>query len=296
MAGELVGWVDTGRINHTKSYDDELLRHVTAAMNEFTEMTGYGACLVNVFPTCALHICYFTGFAWKRKVPRLKANMKNLINVLLNWSKQQLKSGIAQPDLVKASPARGGRSLQQERDIKYAAVEVYGGGADAEPSFYATAARRRHNLIDRVVEADCLPMLDDYRHLPYVEILFLEILRLYPLTLLAEPYVAGEEDYPNPDVFSPERLPPRGMILRPTWASVVSGQLARDSAAGGQLSSDMFHKLDAKSRMKDCMPVLLTQKFSDGPTMNHSRAPTASVCDSKQPETVTHEDVPQMVH
>ena len=88
------------------------------------------------------------------------------------------------------------KDVEGREVLKRASVSLYGGGADttvsANSSFFLVMSlhpevqRKAQQEIDRVVGHDRLPNAQDRKHLPYVDAIMREVMRLNPVAPLGE--------------------------------------------------------------------------------------------------------------
>lgn len=200
----------------------------------FSIVTTPGLFLVDAFP-------------WLRYIPwapfksKAKAWHKLLIKSAeepVEYTREQMAMGQFQPCLVSTWLERaeeaGGKEerVKVEAQIKWAGVAIYGGAADttvsAISSFFLAVLlhpevqRSAQAEIDHMVGMDRLPTYSDRTSLPYVEALYKEVLRWYPVAPFAVPHCL---DWENDDEYQ-GMLIPRGSVVIPNiWA------MARDPSA-----------------------------------------------------------------
>jgi len=100
--------------------------------------------------------------------------------------------------------------------LRDTAVSLYGGAADttvsANASFfllmslYPEVQRKAQEEIDRVVGHDRLPNAQDRNHLPYVDAIMKEVMRLNPVAPLGEPQCEAPLDSLTRVLALPHRL------------------------------------------------------------------------------------------
>ncbi|KAH9938482.1 cytochrome P450 [Fomitopsis serialis] len=222
--------------------DDELVRLVDKAVEEFSLASAPGAYFADALPTLTRVPAWFPGAGWKRRALAWRRDLEAMCDLPFNYTKQQMAS--------KALPSFVAMNLDPAADsgreflVKSAAASLYSAGADTTVSAicsfflammcFPDAQKKAQAEIDRVVGNDRLPRLTDRDELPYVRALTWEVLRWQPIAPLGVPHYLTEDDthegyflpkgtivianiwrmlrdssrYPNPDVFNPDRFLP----------------------------------------------------------------------------------------
>ena len=73
-------------------------------------------------------------------------------------------------------------------------------------------AKKGQEELDRVIGSDRLPLISDKASLPYIEAMVKETHRWHPVTLMALPHCAMEEDSING-----YRIPKGAFVMTNTW-------------------------------------------------------------------------------
>ncbi|KAF8999673.1 cytochrome P450 [Cyathus striatus] len=283
--------------------DDALLAIVANSMDEFSELT----ISVRYIPD------WFPGAGWKQKIPVYKDDFNKMLDVPFEWAQQQLNDGIEKLGFVHASLANNdGLTAEQIRKIKITASDIYGGGSDTTlagiQSFFLAMVlhppeqAKAQSEIDAVIDSGRLPTFGDRHNLPYVEALFWEVLRSYPISALALPHVAREDDvyngyfipkgtaitaniwqfvrdpntYKDPEKFSPERFlstnghapeeDPRNYIFG-FGRRICPGRHLGDASMWIAMTS-ILATFNISPVMKDGMPIIPNPKLHEGTVLH----------------------------
>ncbi|THH06929.1 hypothetical protein EW146_g9466 [Bondarzewia mesenterica] len=181
--------------------DDRLVNLVNEAMDQFSETTATNAFAVDIFPILRYVPEWFPGAAWKKKVPKYRTTLQDMLNSPYDWDKQQMQEPydpvLSSTTLKtnKSPPTKNTFSNGPQR--AYTAVHPsvtspsiqpthafspYPGGADTQ---------KAQAELDAVIGTDRLPTLADRAHLPYFEALFTEIFRMYTLGPLGPSFLSN---------------------------------------------------------------------------------------------------------
>ncbi|KIY43454.1 cytochrome P450 [Fistulina hepatica ATCC 64428] len=172
--------------------DDPLIRSVFVAMTTLNETGALAATLVDSFPIFKYVPSWFPFAEFKREAKVARAQMHDMYNIPFNMVKEQLAKGIERPSLMSELIAENGGLGHVPHDIE---TDIKGVGASlfAVYEFLQTtgtllvfilammlhpeALRKAQHEIDTVVGRDRLPYAEDRPALPYVNALYLEVLR-----------------------------------------------------------------------------------------------------------------------
>ncbi|TFY59478.1 hypothetical protein EVG20_g7775 [Dentipellis fragilis] len=187
-----------------KDGDDPLVNNVEIAVDQFSEATAPGAFLVDVLPILRYVPGWVPGTAWKQLAKLWHDNLMTMVEMPLDFVKQQMATGDALPSFTSTYLENPDMNAEQEHVVKWAAASLYSGGADTTVSatyslFLALAIhpevqRKAQAEIDAVIGTDRLPTFHDRERLPYVDAIVKEILRWNPVGPLGVPHRLMEDD------------------------------------------------------------------------------------------------------
>ncbi|KAI0267093.1 cytochrome P450 [Gloeopeniophorella convolvens] len=217
--------------------DDPLVRIVSIAMRNFTEVLKPGAYLVNDIPALKYIPAWFPGAGFKRYAAKMREDNVNMTEVPFTWAKNAIATGNALPSLVSLNMEGKTLSDEEEHVLKWAASSLFAGVPDMSSmllsfflvmTLYPNAQSKAQAEIDHVIGSDRLPTLADRDSLPYVNALFSELIRWTAVVLIGVPRKVSADDihrgyripkgtlvianiwhvyvYSNPEEFSPERF------------------------------------------------------------------------------------------
>ncbi|THH03763.1 hypothetical protein EW146_g10348 [Bondarzewia mesenterica] len=187
--------------------DDPLVNLADVTITQFSEAGEVGKWLVDITPAMKYIPAWFPGAAFKKNAAQWKKNVIEMVTRPYDLVKYRMADNTALPSFT--SNLLEGREVTPEQEdlIKWAAVSLYGGGADTVVSamstfflamtLYPEVQQRAQLEIDSVVGNDRLPTLDD--HLPYVEAIVSEVLRwgtVVPLGIRT--FLTSEDGASNP--------------------------------------------------------------------------------------------------
>ncbi|KAI0705985.1 cytochrome P450 [Cerioporus squamosus] len=201
MTGAIVLMISYGYQPQEKN--DPLIRMAEEATEQAAEVAQPGAFLVDVFPFLRYVPSWFPGAGWKRKGDAYRENMNQMSGVPHQFVKDQMAAGTAIPSFTSAMLADN-PTLEEEYRIQMSAASIYSGGADttvsAELTFILAMAlwpavqRKAQAELDAVLGNDRLPTYADVAQLPYLNALYLEILRWNQVVPLGVPHAILEDD------------------------------------------------------------------------------------------------------
>ncbi|KAJ7639327.1 cytochrome P450, partial [Roridomyces roridus] len=232
-------------------FDNEYIEIADKATSAVAQAAVPGAFLVDLFPMLAYVPSWFPGAAFKRNAAKWREinevmRTKPFYAAKAGWEDGTVNPSIA-VSMLDALPDNDQRAVEEEVALNSTAV-AYTGGTDTTVSatttfLFAMAAnpeiqRKAQEEIDRVVGQSRLPDYGDRELLPYVNAICKEVMRWQAVTPLGGARVANEDDtynghfipkdsiiignvysilrdpveYPQPDVFRPERFLKDGEI------------------------------------------------------------------------------------
>ncbi|KAK7449253.1 hypothetical protein VKT23_013398 [Stygiomarasmius scandens] len=285
-----------------KEKDDQLVKLVDEAMENFSETTASNAFLVDVFPSLQYVPAWFPGAGWKRKALRYHKTLAEMLEAPYEWVKQQMVIGTANSCFVSRQLEAKPMSLEEESTIKWTAAGIYS-VAHIEAFFLAMtlhveAQQKAQAEMESVLGTGVLPTLTDRDRLPYFEAMFTEVYRCYPLAPTGLPHVCIQDDihdgyfiprgsiifsnvwqflhdpgtYSDPEKFSPERfIESPGHPKEKDPKDYVFGFGRRACPGIHFADASMWILLaclvagfDIRPPVKDGKPVLPSGKFADG--------------------------------
>ncbi|KAF8810286.1 cytochrome P450 [Phlegmacium glaucopus] len=225
-----------------KEKDDPFVTLADEAMQQFSLAAAPGSFLVDIFPPLKYLPAWFPGAGFKRTAVHWAETLTKMVEAPHQFVKQQMASGTAEPSFTSRLLEGSHITAEQEHDIKWSALSLYGGGADTTVStiyaffsamtVYPDVARKAQAEIDAVVGTDRLPTFSDRENLPYTNAVALEIMRWHVVAPTGLPHCVTEDNihdgylipkgavifaniwsmlhdpkvYSNPASFNPERF------------------------------------------------------------------------------------------
>ncbi|RDX49051.1 cytochrome P450 [Lentinus brumalis] len=201
MTGAIVLMISYGY--QPQEENDPLIRMADEATEQAAEVAQPGAFLVDVFPFLRYVPTWFPGAGWKRKGEAYRANMNQMSAVPHQFVKDQIAAGSAIPSFTSTMLADS-PTPEEEYRIQMSAASIYSGGADttvsAELTFilamglWPSVQRKAQAELDSVIGHDRLPTHADFAQMPYLNALYLEILRWNQVVPLGVPHAILEDD------------------------------------------------------------------------------------------------------
>ncbi|KZT68558.1 cytochrome P450 [Daedalea quercina L-15889] len=229
------------------SLEDKYINLMDRAM-EGTVATGEaGATLIDILPFLKHVPAWMPGAAFKRAALHTRSLLQASNEVPYRMVKEAIGTGNARRSYVSTlveNAEKAGRINDDETDIMWSAVTVYGAATDTTKTalltfllamvLYPEVFGKAQEEVDRVVGKDRLPNLGDRPDLPYLECVLRETYRRVwhpPIPLGIAHYTTADDEYngyyipkdaavvvnmwaicrderiwDNPDVFRPERF------------------------------------------------------------------------------------------
>ncbi|KAI0771956.1 cytochrome P450 [Trametes elegans] len=186
--------------------NDPFVATVDEAMEQFAVCTAPGAFLANIFPALAHIPSWFPGAGFKKTAAAWRRTLDEMCDKPHEFVKQQMAAGLSPPNFT-ATNLEGELTPEREELVKNAASSLYSGGADTTVSAINTfflamtlhpdVQKKAQAEIEAVVGTDRLPTAEDRENLPYVNAVFLEVLRWNNVAPLAIPHRVIEDDFYN---------------------------------------------------------------------------------------------------
>ncbi|KAI0774005.1 cytochrome P450 [Fomes fomentarius] len=201
LAGSIIVMIAYGY--KSKGDSDVIIKTVDKAMEDFAVIMAPGTFLADVFPVLTKVPSWLPGAAWKRKVPEYRATFDAMVELPYRWVKDQMAAGTAPPSFA-STLLEGNTDPEREHIVKMAAASLYAGGADTTVSSITTfflamscfpeVQRKAQAELDAVIGPDRIPTLEDRERLPYLNAVYLEILRWIPVAPMGFPHLLIEDD------------------------------------------------------------------------------------------------------
>ncbi|CAE6337602.1 unnamed protein product [Rhizoctonia solani] len=234
-----------------QSHNDPWYQQATLAVDIFTKAPLISNFLVNAFPVLVYVPDWFPGTGWKRTAKAWKAIKQKALDEPYEWVKLQVAAGTTEhsilSNLLQDHKLVSDLSIEErDKRLKELALIIYGGGTDTSGSLLVSfvaamtqspeAQIKAQKELDHVLGPMTLPTFEDKERLPYVRNLIQEVMRLYPAIPAGVPHVCFEDDvyrgytipkgtsvaisrdeenYPNPEVFDPDRYLDPNVPLAP---------------------------------------------------------------------------------
>ncbi|KAI0751469.1 cytochrome P450 [Daedaleopsis nitida] len=212
--------------------NDPFVATVDEAMEQFAVSTSPGAFLANIIPALVHVPSWFPGAGFKKTAAAWRKTLDLMCDQPHTFVKQQIVAGTAIPSFTSTN-LEGDISPEREQIVKNAASSLYAGGADttvsAINSFYLamtlhpeTQAKAQAE-IDAVVGTDRFPTAEDRDNLPYVNALYLEVLRWNNVAPLGIPHRLIEDD-----VYAGYYLPKGTIVITNIWKMLHDPEVYSD--------------------------------------------------------------------
>jgi len=179
------------------------------------------AVLVKVFPFLR-HIPRWMPGGWLNAA-YCKGQLDDMVKIPFEELKTRIASGEAGECLGIDALERSTQASVLEADVRDACGSAFSAGAETTASalmvfflamtLHPEVQSRAQQEIDTVVGTDRLPTFDDSPSLPYVEAIYRETLRWYPVLPLGIPH-ASERD----DVYCGHQIPGGSVVIPNVWA------------------------------------------------------------------------------
>ncbi|GAW09426.1 cytochrome p450 [Lentinula edodes] len=182
------------------------------------------------FPFLIFMPSWFPGCGFKRIANECGKVVEEIYTVPFDLAMNNMQNGTRTSPIVELAMQKP----QDIKEIKAMGTMSFIGAIDTTMSsissfilvmcLHPNAQTKGQEEIDRVIGKDRLPTFEDRRHLPYVEAIYREVMRLHPPVPLGFPHISMEDDsyrcavvaniwamnrnpnvYQDPDRFLPER-------------------------------------------------------------------------------------------
>lgn len=201
-----------------------------------------GNYLVDTFPFLRHLPTWLPGMGFKIEAQKGSQYPLKMVEEPYQWARKQMSEGHAVPSFLSGLLSQNQNGEDGEDLIKWTTGSMYNAGSHTTVGtlrnfilamiLYPEVARKAREEMDRVVGTERLPGMADRGNLPYLECIFLETLRWYPVAPLTLPHRTAQEDqyrgyripanctvyanihamtrdenmFPSPESFVPERF------------------------------------------------------------------------------------------
>ncbi|KAH8111221.1 cytochrome P450 oxidoreductase OrdA-like protein, partial [Phellopilus nigrolimitatus] len=198
---------------------DPFVELADAVLEAFSKSCQPGVWVVDILPFLRHLPSCLPGMGFKRIAREWNLMTMEFIDRPFAFVKHQMQTGHAIPSFASELI---GRQVSNEKDMKWIAAALYGGGSDTTVSAVSTfflsmllfpdVLKKAQGEVARVVGHTRLPMLADRERLPYVEALQKEVLRWNNVVPIGVAHVVTEED-----TYMGYRIPKDTMVLPNIW-------------------------------------------------------------------------------
>ncbi|KAF9228325.1 cytochrome P450 [Gyrodon lividus] len=288
--------------------NDPLVKLVDDAMDQFSETTVPNAFMVDIVPILRFVPEWIPGAGWQRKAAAYRRTLTDMLDIPYNLVKQHVAAGTAKPSFVSNALENTTLEPKTERIIQWAAAGIYSGGADTTAAglecfilamtLHVAEQTEAQAELDAVLGLGTLPTLSDRSRLPYVEALYIEVLRKYTFGPIGLPHVVAEDDvheeyfipkgtmiitnvwqffndpktYENPGAFNPHRFLAKDGTRKEIDPRQYLFGFGRRRCPGVHLAdasmwlacASILTFLELRPPMKDGIPILPDACFMDG--------------------------------
>ncbi|KAI0723015.1 cytochrome P450 [Earliella scabrosa] len=230
LAGSIIVMIAYGY--KSKGDDDIIIKTVDKAMEEFAIVMSPGAFLADVFPILTKVPAWFPGAAWKKRAAEYRQTFEAMVELPYRWVKEQMAAGTAFPSFA-STLLEGNTDAEREHLVKMAAASLYAGGADTTVSSimsfflamicFPEVQRKAQVELDTVIGPDRIPTLADKDRLPYLNAVYLEVLRWIPVAPMGFPHLLIEDD-----VHEGYYIPKGTLVMVNIWNILHDPQAYRD--------------------------------------------------------------------
>ncbi|KAH7919512.1 cytochrome P450 [Leucogyrophana mollusca] len=211
----------------TVSNDDPYVTIIEKALAILLEyLTPQASAVIGAFPFL-LHLPpWFPGMSIKKHAAESKKCTKQWVESPFQYVEESIAAGTATPSMasnyLRKFQGLGG-SGPTTTDIKEVSATAFAAGSETTKSTlslfiiamirHPDVQKRAQFLIDSVVGTDRLPTFEDRPSLPYLDAIFREVLRWYPVFPLALPHATTQDD-----IYKGYHIPKGSMIIPNVWA------------------------------------------------------------------------------
>ncbi|KAF9228227.1 cytochrome P450 [Gyrodon lividus] len=196
------------RLSHgyvTQEGNDPLVELAHTANSQMSMATAPGAYYVDFVSSMKYIPSWLPGANFKKKAKEYAAVLHDMVEIPHNYVKSQLAAGTALPSLASRILNKLDLTEELEDSVKWATATMYQGGADTANSvayafylamtLYPHVMKKAQEELDLVVGASRLPTFADRSSLPYMEVLFTELLRWHTPGPITMRYTRVDDEY-----------------------------------------------------------------------------------------------------
>ncbi|KAH8799629.1 cytochrome P450 [Flagelloscypha sp. PMI_526] len=215
-----------------KHGSDEYVELIEAVNHDLNKAATPGNFLVDFIPALAHVPRWFPGTSWMAKIDDMRFRLDEVLTKPINFVKEQLASGAAQPSFVARELEDP--SFTNNEHLAWTAEALYTGGADTSISailtfflcmvLYPEAQAEAQKEIDAVIGQDTLPTWKDRDRLPYTNALIKETLRWGPVAPQALPHCSNADD-----TYNGYFIPKKTILIPNVWGYTRNSDLYPDS-------------------------------------------------------------------
>ncbi|KAK1141880.1 hypothetical protein N8T08_008393 [Aspergillus melleus] len=214
---------------------DPLVDLVEKGMAEFCDVVVPHGWLVNLVPAFKHFPGWLPGGGFHKTAEKYRNSVARLRDLPYYFVKRQMEQKKDTPSFVSSSLNKEHvePGSEDEMVLKWSAVSLYAGGADATVSsiacfflamaLYPDVQRRAQEEIDRVVGTSRLPGFQDRENLPYINAMAQEILRWHPIAPVGFVHKSSEED-----VYEGYRIPKGAIMIPNIWGFMHDPSIYHD--------------------------------------------------------------------
>ncbi|KIY69829.1 cytochrome P450 [Cylindrobasidium torrendii FP15055 ss-10] len=207
-----------------KKHGDEITAKTKEAMHTFdlAMQQGFDGFLVNQIPQLARLPNWFPGTDFKRIAREWAPLYIDMIDVPLNYTRQQLKEGTAEHSFA-ARWLRRDLPPEEDEILRHGAGALAGAGSETTAitvhafftlmAIYPDIQKRAQAEVDEIIGRGNLPTFAERERLPFLNTVIKETIRIHPSVRLALPHTTTQDD-----IHDGYFIPKGSMILSNAWA------------------------------------------------------------------------------
>ncbi|KAH8799622.1 cytochrome P450 [Flagelloscypha sp. PMI_526] len=229
MAGTIILKIVYGY--DVKAGRDEYVELIEAVNRDITQAITPGNFTVDFIPALAYLPRWFPGTSWMTTIDEMRARVDAARTKPVNFVKEQLASGIAQPSFVARELEHP--SFPNDEWLNWTAKSLYVGGADTSVSALLTfflcmvlnpeAQAEAQKELDAVIGQDAFPTWKDRDRLPYTSALIKECLRWSPVAPQVLPHCSNADD-----TYRGYFIPKKTILITNVWGFTRDSRLYLD--------------------------------------------------------------------